>query len=1353
MALDAAQHGTTALHGGARTAARAGKEQDPGERSDGAVAQILQYVRLCGSFFTNFSEEVLEEICQTLEYRTAQAGDVLIRDGAAADEMIWLLAGRVKVSRTDFSDDSGPWSGGRNSTLSCPEEDKAGEDELESSAPPRRDSRFPTWKSAVKSINSSKSTDKRVSSPAVGEVETGSRRRQGLAGSAMMTKIGKLLSAPKHRTTFLVEQNEVPQPQRTLRPSQMTRTDSVKPDATLHNRLSKPVMDLICVLAENGPDIQDPNSTSNSFFNFGASLKSTGSALASSVKTKNISVEVPYIPFGKVFDEFGERVQEELVRRGVASPSSQQEPMKSSPGSPKGSEKAKGKSFSDVVREVVVNAPHDRSSSSPTKGGGPDSIRCSHSGKHSSRAGGQASSTEASAPGSASIISKQKSQMSIDMHKAAEADASTNLTTTIVRAGQMLGVRACLQNQPHDATAVALEPCELFVLHVDDVRMFVEAERRERRAQRELAVLNAGSALRTLDGDKLERLAECFKSSKHRRGTVLAYEGEDRAGHSDNDRLQIIADGHARAVRAQSETGRSQDFSHSPGRMKTASASVTLKFQEVGTVGRGHIINGTSQLLGKPEPFTVIVESAEMTVVSAARTDLARFAGLGVLDGLRSAAEDLGNWHLQRTDNLQKGLQLQSSIQQRSLKSQDDDSVGDLLHPEFLGRSTALIHVSGMTAEGVEAALAEVPTVPRGRPLRSQNRPRVARQVTPRPPSTPPPPPVKPPPVCKPSPGTAQEHENDVLRKEQAVSVLDRIKVQTSPSNESDSAPLFSLSPVGRRRPNALTLEDASTEGTASRPQTATSAVLWPHSSARARTASTGKDKTMLPEEIAVLEALGELSKRPTIAACIGQFYEREQREEAIIPSHLEKIESRGEKMHVVHVGPIDPLHIKSCVPEALLDDNSSMPGTARTMPPTQRSTITLATPLATSHWLGFGTPRKRPVSRRRKDMETTLDPRQGSPEDLFVTGFGPDSQFQTEFDMQDGEHGDVDCADDGDDQEKRATQGVLSLGRELLSAGMSTSCSIVEVDENQLEENDTVAPDWLFSSPLAARRSSVSGVAGRRGSMSEPAASQAAVGRARRGSISELSAAGLAQPELAAQSESRPTSSQEVPGPSPPRLDELDELSEALNLVGAMHTGLLGNPSYRRPASRLAASGVDGMDTSASGSATVTGDVIGDSTMSNLSTALEDLSMWDQMCSVMSSGPLDSIMSVNPPRTPLRHKKSRAVTGSTHSRSMTARSRALTQQRTISDASLRPNTASSTSADTTRRSASAWRRLRPVEEPGHRAQVAMAGALFVSSIDHILDKTPKITKPREPKPQMPLFMRYRRQASNVVAG
>eukprot|EP00933_Yihiella_yeosuensis_P039539 TRINITY_DN33605_c1_g3_i2.p1 TRINITY_DN33605_c1_g3~~TRINITY_DN33605_c1_g3_i2.p1 ORF type:complete len:559 (+),score=91.29 TRINITY_DN33605_c1_g3_i2:158-1678(+) len=85
---------------------------------------------------------------------------------------------------------------------------------------------------------------------------------------------------------------------------------------------------------------------------------------------------------------------------------------------------------------------------------------------------------------------------------------------------------------------------------------------------------------------------------------------------------------------------------------KSSSASAAdLRMRDCGTVVAGQIINVTSQLLNLPEPFTVISDSSEVVMMSAAHSELAKVAGHQIIEELRLAFAKTPSWHERLIEN------------------------------------------------------------------------------------------------------------------------------------------------------------------------------------------------------------------------------------------------------------------------------------------------------------------------------------------------------------------------------------------------------------------------------------------------------------------------------------------------------------------------------------------------------------------------------------------------------------------------------------------------------------------------------------------------------------------------------
>ena len=232
-----------------------------------------------------------------------------------------------------------------------------------------------------------------------------------------------------------------------------------------------------------------------------------------------------------------------------------------------------------------------------------------------------------------------------DLELAADAIATALAQDDEARQGQAIGVRACLAGKEHELTATTLEPCGLLELSGLVLRDCVEKERVLRRDAKQKVLLNLLPVLRTLDSEKLERVLDCFKESRHHRGSVLCWEGEERVKKDETDRLNVLILGRAKGLRLLPAEGAASASGSSPPLKSARTPRGPVHQQDVCTLMPGCMINSTSQFLGAPEPLTVVVDSAEAVTLSADHTELVRYmsaGGHGIVEVLTASAKDWG---------------------------------------------------------------------------------------------------------------------------------------------------------------------------------------------------------------------------------------------------------------------------------------------------------------------------------------------------------------------------------------------------------------------------------------------------------------------------------------------------------------------------------------------------------------------------------------------------------------------------------------------------------------------------------------------------------------------------------------
>lgn len=604
-------------------AATVAREHVPGSRSAEQVYRLIKLLTARGGFFASFfCRETLVEVCQHLEYRKVPPGTSLLKEG----DIYIVAVGRLRIACDGRS------AGQEGSH--CEQADK--DDSMESSVPLMRCSQL----ASGISLSKSQMIRRHLSEPARTPQSTSAskRERAGLRLVAAAASTSKL-----HDLTAKARESE----HMRLKPC---RSSPAFTAFTAHAPQKKPPASSEAAAAPAA--IKSPSGTARKHDPLEGRLHlpllDVMKSLADGVERDHRTEQPGH--FGGVFDRFTARIQGALGVHGLgdypgASSSHQEDDCAVASSHSRRAGTAIVHSSSEV--NVLGKESHSEAA---------DTARLSSGSSDLSRSD-TVQAIEASA--------RRMSQTNLDFSAAALASAHSYTKASEATAGQVVGVRASFHAEPHDWTATALDECELLALKASTLRDFVELERQKRRAVRENALIKSAGSLRTADRDKLDRLIECFRSSSHRRGAVLCWEGEARTAQPETDKLQIIVEGRVRAVKAwkRAETG-SEGSRPSTAREGALRRGANIPSgQDVGTLLPGHIINGASQLLGASEPFTVVVDSAELTIISAARSELSRLAGTGVYESLRTAAEEFARWHEQRVPALSKRQRFAGGLQ------------------------------------------------------------------------------------------------------------------------------------------------------------------------------------------------------------------------------------------------------------------------------------------------------------------------------------------------------------------------------------------------------------------------------------------------------------------------------------------------------------------------------------------------------------------------------------------------------------------------------------------------------------------------------------------------------------------
>eukprot|EP00439_Symbiodinium_sp_Y106_P013490 s3539_g1.t4 len=208
--------------------------------------------------------------------------------------------------------------------------------------------------------------------------------------------------------------------------------------------------------------------------------------------------------------------------------------------------------------------------------------------------------------------------------------------------GDIVAAVACLASQTHKWTALAGDGCELLALSASSLKRAVKRELSCRHSERTEKLLMALGHLRALDEDKLHHLAVASRSVLYRRGEVLCWEGDIRTPQS---HLEVLMTGEARRLRATAESANTAPSKDAPKLTRTRSTRSLASMQNAGSLIPGQAANASSVLADCGEPFTVVVESAELLGLSVSWADLVRFVPATLLEELKGWALQRLAWH------------------------------------------------------------------------------------------------------------------------------------------------------------------------------------------------------------------------------------------------------------------------------------------------------------------------------------------------------------------------------------------------------------------------------------------------------------------------------------------------------------------------------------------------------------------------------------------------------------------------------------------------------------------------------------------------------------------------------------
>eukprot|EP00928_Gymnodinium_smaydae_P054293 TRINITY_DN38099_c0_g1_i1.p1 TRINITY_DN38099_c0_g1~~TRINITY_DN38099_c0_g1_i1.p1 ORF type:complete len:1238 (+),score=118.50 TRINITY_DN38099_c0_g1_i1:25-3714(+) len=229
------------------------------------------------------------------------------------------------------------------------------------------------------------------------------------------------------------------------------------------------------------------------------------------------------------------------------------------------------------------------------------------------------------------------------------------LATTLLGMGRFLGLHAILEGLTYDAVASAVSDCELLRISVGTLLEIFARERRRRAREREQIFSKMSGSDR--EQTRLNKGATFFQSARHRRGTVLCMQGDVREPGSESDRLLVLVSGRARAVREYRPPASSKPQKSRLSTLKLGCNPRSVTQRDVAYISPGGAINDISQVLGREEPCTIIVESAEAVVMSVANADYCKYVTSGAAEALRITAEQWLAYVLERIEKLDGSME------------------------------------------------------------------------------------------------------------------------------------------------------------------------------------------------------------------------------------------------------------------------------------------------------------------------------------------------------------------------------------------------------------------------------------------------------------------------------------------------------------------------------------------------------------------------------------------------------------------------------------------------------------------------------------------------------------------------
>lgn len=256
-----------------------------------------------------------------------------------------------------------------------------------------------------------------------------------------------------------------------------------------------------------------------------------------------------------------------------------------------------------------------------------------------------------------------------------------------VSCGTILGAAACMAGSNHNWRAIAGRNCQVLVMNSKYLGRSINKELIRRRSERQQMLLNAlGGPLKTLDEEKLQNLATAARTILYRRGEVLCHEGELRSPQLSQSRLQVLMLGEARCLRTEEKASKRAGFQLGSRWMAA--------MQSAGTLLPGHAVNGASILADEPEPFTVVINSAEVLVMSLAVSDLARVMSLPLMEQLKATALERLAWRKGRVNGVTPSTSRMpgDAVRSKEVPSKELARLDNVLHdrPDIVCQSPRL---------------------------------------------------------------------------------------------------------------------------------------------------------------------------------------------------------------------------------------------------------------------------------------------------------------------------------------------------------------------------------------------------------------------------------------------------------------------------------------------------------------------------------------------------------------------------------------------------------------------------------------------------------------------------------------